>query len=70
MFIGTALRGRSGELADGAVEVGKELDEVRQPGDVEDLAVVGDNPQATTLRRAARARASTLTISAMPVELM
>src|SRR4029077_19616765 len=40
--------GRVGELADGAVEIGKELDEVRQPGDVEDLAVVrgqagGDN---------------------------
>src|SRR2546429_1508503 len=32
--------GRVGELADGAVEIGKELDEVRQPGDVEDLAVV------------------------------
>src|SRR5579872_5890542 len=32
-------RGR-GELADGTVEIGKELDEVRQPGDVEDLAVV------------------------------
>jgi len=27
MFIGTALRGRSGELADGAVEIGKELDD-------------------------------------------
>src|SRR6478736_6522299 len=40
--------GRVGELADGAVEIGKELNEVRQPGDVEDLAVVrgqaaGDN---------------------------
>src|ERR1700755_3408325 len=40
--------GRVGELADGAVEIGKELDEVRQPGDVEDLAVMrgqaaGDN---------------------------
>src|SRR5579859_620409 len=44
MFIGTALRGRSGELADGAVEIGKELDEVRQPGDVEDLAVVRGQP--------------------------
>jgi hypothetical protein len=32
--------GRVGELADGAVEIRKELDEVRQPGDVEDLAVV------------------------------
>jgi hypothetical protein len=37
-----------GELADGAVEIREELDEVRQPGDVEDLAVVrgqaaGDN---------------------------
>src|SRR4029077_20255268 len=32
--------GRVGELADGAVEIGKELNEVRQPGDVEDLAVV------------------------------
>src|SRR5438552_10705246 len=40
--------GRVGELADGAVEIGKELDEVRQPGDDEDLPVVrgqaaGDN---------------------------
>src|SRR5579859_2256319 len=35
-----SLRDWSGELADGAVEIRKELDEVRQPGDVEDLAVV------------------------------
>src|SRR6266566_5822213 len=45
---GRGSGGRVGELADGAVEIGKELDEVRQPGDVEDLAVVrgqaaGDN---------------------------
>src|SRR4051794_13429676 len=36
-------RGR-GELADGAVEIREELDEVRQPGDVEDLAVVRGQP--------------------------
>src|SRR5579864_4631623 len=49
MFIGAALRGRSGELADGAVEVGKELNEVRQPGDVEDLAVVRGQPAGDDL---------------------
>src|SRR5260370_28783904 len=43
------LGGRSGELADGAVEIGKELDEVRQPGDVEDLAVVGAQPAGDDL---------------------
>src|SRR5580693_6823365 len=32
------------ELADGDVEIGEELDEVGQPGDVEDLAVVGGEP--------------------------
>src|SRR5215469_14029966 len=37
---GRGSSGRMGELADGAVEIGKELDEVRQPGDVEDLAVM------------------------------
>src|SRR6266851_8814662 len=46
--LAAGLGGRVGELADGAVEVREELDEVRQPGDVEDLAVVrgeaaGDN---------------------------
>src|SRR4029077_15226156 len=47
-LLGAGSGGRMGELADGAVEIGKELDEVRQPGDVEDLAVMrgqaaGDN---------------------------
>src|SRR5437588_8605499 len=40
LALATGSGGRMGELADGAVEIGKELDEVRQPGDVEDLAVV------------------------------
>src|SRR5579863_7231454 len=43
------LRDRPGELADGAVEVGEELDEVRQPGDVEDLAVVRGQPAGDDL---------------------
>src|SRR5579863_4405499 len=43
------LRDRPGELADGAVEIGKELDEVRQPGDVEDFAVVRGQPAGDDL---------------------
>src|SRR5580658_26418 len=49
VLVSRPLRGRSGELADGVVEVGKELDEVRQPGDVEDLAVVRGQPAGDDL---------------------
>src|SRR5260370_17800693 len=48
-FFLLGLGGRVGDLADGAVEIGKQLDEIRQPGDVEDLAVVRGHPAGDDL---------------------
>src|SRR6202011_3927925 len=48
-FLLPGLGGRVRDLADGAVEIGEELDEIRQPGDVEDLAVVRGEPAGDDL---------------------